>query len=97
MMNSKSFSQERDSDVQQENEDDDVYSVELDELKVYTLRFGISALFCLACFSNQIMWVTFVPISNLAESYLDVSTIESSILSFLVSRSSMAELVSSIE
>lgn len=68
MMNSRSYSNT-------EEEDDEVYSVDLEELTVYKSRIVVCALFCMACFANQVMWVTYVPISNLAEEYLDASTV----------------------
>ena len=60
------------------------YSVELDDnLRVYSMRFGVCALFCVATFANQIMWVTFVPISNLAADYLGASTLQVNWLSII--------------
>lgn len=60
------------------------YSVELDDnLRVYSMRFVICALFCVATFANQIMWVTFVPISNLAADYLGASTLQVNWLSII--------------
>ena len=39
------------------------------EYALYTKRWGILAMFCLSNFANALLWVTFAPISDLAQHY----------------------------
>lgn len=53
------------------------------ELKLYSERFLMCLLFSVSVMANQILWVTFVPISDLSEEWMGVSTLEVNLLSIV--------------
>ena len=57
-------------------------SIDGGELKLYRERF-LMCFFSISVFANQMLWVTFVPISDLSEEWLGVSTLEVNLLTII--------------
>ena len=51
--------------------------------KLYRERFLMCFLFSISVMANQMLWVTFVPISDLSEEWLGVSTLEVNLLTII--------------
>jgi FLVCR family feline leukemia virus subgroup C receptor-related protein len=65
------------------SESSSVTTVALEELIVYPKRWVVLGIFSLMTFANQALWVTFVPISDVAAEYLSATTTQVNWLSIV--------------